>query len=276
MPNFGNTFSSILLTLVLIAVSAGQPAYGQENTMNQLDTKGNKTGLWQITSSEGIIIEKGHYRDGRKEGLWTGYYSDGSVKHEITFKEGIANGAARFYFENGQLWEEGVWREAFWVGDYRLYHANGQAAYEFTYNETGKRQGEQRYYYPDGNIMYKGKWANGAVDGHVEVYDSSGTLQQVRNYQEGAFENTTEMQQVMPENRSASPEKVISPFYGTGYHTAYKLNGKIYQKGYYREGVLHNGEEYIYDHNEELRQIRVYENGRIVKIKSGSELKEVS
>lgn len=220
-------------------------------------------------------MEEGHYSEGRKEGVWKGYYPGGAVKHEITFKDGIANGIARFYFENGQVWEEGVWREAFWVGDYRLYHSNGQAAYEFTYNEIGKRQGEQRYYYRDGNIMYKGKWANGTVDGHVEVYDTSGNLQQVRNYQNGAFENTTELRQVMPENRTASPEKVISPFYGTGFHTAYKLNGDIYQKGYYREGMLHDGEEYIYDHNEQLRQIRVYENGRVIKIKSGSELKNL-
>ncbi len=275
MPYFKNTSRLIFLLLLLIIISAGHTTYAQEALVNQVDAQGNKTGLWQINSEEGWMFEEGHYVNGHKDGLWKGYYPNGNVKHEITFKEGIANGAARFYFENGQVWEEGDWREAYWVGDYRLYHASGQAAYEFTYNETGQRQGEQRYYYPDGHLKYKGKWDNGAVDGHVEVYDSTGTLQQVRNYQDGAFENTTELRQIMPENRSASPEKVISPFYGTGYHTAYKLNGNIYQKGYYREGILHNGEEYIYDHNDRLRQIRVYENGRIIKIKSGSELKDL-
>jgi antitoxin component YwqK of YwqJK toxin-antitoxin module len=275
MPYCKNTGRFFLLLLLLISISAGHIGHAQNASVNQVDAKGNKTGLWQIVSEEGDILEEGHYTEGRKEGVWKGYYPGGAVKHEITFKEGIANGKARFYFENGQIWEEGVWREAFWVGDYRLYHSNGQAAYEFTYNEIGKRQGEQRYFYRDGNIMYKGKWDNGAVDGHVEVYDTSGNLEQVRNYKDGTFENTTELSQMMPENRSASPEKGISPFYGTGFHTAYKLDGKIYQKGYYREGVLHDGEEYIYDHNQQLRQIRVYENGRVIKIKSGSELKDL-
>lgn len=275
MLNFKNTSRFYILTLVLVVISMIQPVYAQKAPKNQLDEKGNKTGLWQIITEGGILLEEGHYLEGRKEGQWKGYYPEGNVKHEITFKEGIADGPARFYFENGQVWEEGVWREAFWVGDYRLYHSNGQAAYEFTYNEMGKRQGEQRYYYRDGHLMYKGKWANGAVDGHVEVYDSSGTLQQVRNYQDGAFENTTELPQIMPENRTGNSEKVLSPFHGTGYHTSYKTNGKIYQKGYYREGVLQNGEEYIYDHNELLRQIRIYENGRIIKIKSGSEIKDL-
>jgi len=248
--------------------------YAQETSINQLDEKGNKTGFWQITTAEGLLLEEGHFNEGRKEGLWKGYYPNGNIKHEITFVGGTANGAARFYFENGQIWEEGVWREAFWVGEYKLYHENGQAAYEFTYNEIGKREGEQHYYYPNGQIMYKGKWNNGAIDGHVEVYDESGNLQQVRNYDKGNFENSTEARQIRPENQSDNPEKTILPFYGTGYHTAYKLNGKIYQKGYYREGALHNGEEYIYDHNDKLRQIRIYENGKIIKIKSGSQLQE--
>lgn len=275
MPNFKNTSRFFLLLLILLAVGAGPAIFAQELSVNRLDAQGQKTGFWQISAAEGYLLEEGTYIAGRKDGLWKGYYQDGTLKHEITFVDGVANGPARFYFQSGQVWEEGVWREAYWVGDYRLYHSTGQAAYEFTYNEIGKRQGEQRYYYPDGNIMYKGKWDNGAVDGHVEVYDSSGTLQQVRNYQNGAFENTTELRQNMPEDRSARPDKTISPFYGTGYHTAHKLNGNLYQKGYYREGVLHNGEEYIYDHNDQLRQIRVYENGRIIKIKSGSELKDL-
>jgi len=260
------------LLVITITINNIQIAHCQESPINQINAQGKKTGFWQIESAENFIIEEGHYKNGRKDGVWKGYYPNGNIKHEITFKDGVANGPARFYFENGQLWEEGIWREAFWVGEYRLYHENGQAAYEFTYSQTGKRQGEQRYFYPDGNIMFKGKWKNGVVDGHVEVYDNKGNLKQIRNYQEGYFESTNDLQQTRPENQSSNPERVISPFYGTGYHTAYKLNGKIYQKGYYREGELHNGEEYIYDNNNKLRQIRVYENGKIVKIKSGTEL----
>jgi antitoxin component YwqK of YwqJK toxin-antitoxin module len=275
MAIFKNTIPLFLLLLIILAVSTAPTVYGQDLAMNQMDTQGEKTGWWQIASDEGYILEEGSYTEGRKNGLWKGYYPDGTLKHEITFVEGVANGPARFYFENGQVWEEGIWREAFWVGDYRLYHSNGQAAYEFSYNNVGKRQGEQRYYYRDGNIMYKGKWDNGTVDGHVEVYDSTGTLQQIRNYQDGNFKTTTDLRQNMPEDSASRPDKMITPFYGTGYHTARKLNGDIYQKGYYREGVLHNGEEFIYDHNDELRQIRVYENGRIIEIKSGSELKDL-
>lgn len=265
-------FKHFFFVVFIFLLGMAQGSFAQGQTINGFDTDNKKSGPWQLISDDGILLEEGSYYKGLKEGIWKGFYPDGTIKHEITFKEGIANGPAKFYFPDGSIWEEGVWREAFWVGEYRLYHPGGQPAYEFNYNSIGKRQGEQRYYYPDGTIKYKGKWEGGSIDGHVEVYDSIGQLQTIRNYEDGVFENSSEMSRGMPEDPASSSDKVISPFHGTGYHTAYKLNGNIYQKGYYREGVLHNGEEYVYDNSGKLRQIRIYDNGKLVKIKSGTEL----
>ena len=50
------------------------------------------------------------------------------------------------------------------------------------------------------------------------------------------------------------------------------MNGQIYQKGYYESGRFINGEEFIYDDQENLRQIRIYENGRVARIKTGDEI----
>lgn len=239
---------------------------------NSLDASGQKTGKWQYFNKEGQLTEEGEYRSGKKEGIWKAFYPDGTIKYEITFKDGVANGPAKFYFPDGSLWEEGTWKEAFWVGDYRLYHPGGKPAYEFHYNDWGKREGEQKYYYADGTIKFRGKWQDGAIDGKVEVYDSSGKLQAIRNYENGSFESTDTKPSVLPESNEREPDRIVSPFHGTGYHTAYRLDGRIYQKGYYREGILYDGEEFIYDSSGVLRQIRVYENGKLVRIKSGREI----
>lgn len=260
------------MLLSLFLLTAGQVLLAQSDTLNQVLPTGEKTGYWQLRNEEGQLVEEGRYENDRKEGLWKSYYPEGGLQHEITYQQGIANGPARFFFEDGRLWEEGNWKEAYWVGAYKLYHASGKPAYEFTYNQYGKRQGEQRYYYPDGTLKYKGKWARGQIDGHVEVYDSTGTLQQIRSYSEGSFESTTDLQLTRPEAGEANGERVLSPFHGTGQHTTRKMDGRLYQKGYFRDGVLQDGEEYIYDDQRQLRQVRIYENGKLIRIRSGSDL----
>lgn len=256
-----NLLVILFLWLLQIGASA-QPA------TNQKDENGRKTGLWVYTAEDGkTIIEEGYYTNDQKNGLWKAYYPDGKLKHQIHFDNGIAKGKATFYYADGTIWEEGIWNEYCWIGDYRLYYPNGQMAYEWTYNNQGRREGVQKYYYENGAVKYTGKWNNGQITGNVEVYDSTGILVQTRIYKDGIFESAKKPDSILPQNQESQPERSFSPFHGTGYHTLFLLNGNIDQKGYFREGKLYNGEAYVYDNEGNLRQIRVYENGKLIKVK---------
>lgn len=255
--------------LLLCLVSTFNLWAQEPEQYNQTDEQGRKTGFWIHRSEETQAkLEEGAYVNGQKHGTWKAYYPDGTLKHQITFENGIAKGKASFYYPDGTLWEEGVWNEYCWTGEYRLYYPNGQAAYEWTYNQQGHREGEQKYYFENGAVKYKGDWTNGQITGNVEVYDSTGLLVQTRVYnKEGVFETAKKPDSILPQNTESQPGKSFSPFHGTGYHTLYRLNGKVEQKGYFREGNLVNGEAYVYDDEGTLRQIRVYENGKLIKIK---------
>ena len=63
-------------------------------------------------------------------------------------------------------------------------------------------------------------------------------------------------------------EKNYSTFKGTGWHTLYRLDMQIDKKGYFETGKLIKGESYEYDENDNLLQIKVYENGKIIKVNS--------
>lgn len=267
----------LLKTVILVLLMALLPngnVSSQETQRNLFDAEGQKTGYWAIFSPEDFsIMEEGSYVDGKKDGLWKTYFPNGNVSHEITWRNGVARGSVRSYYPDGKLREEGNWQEFCWVGTYRYYHPTGQSAYEFHFNRNGRREGEQRYFYPDGVLKYRGKWDNGAILGQVEVYNATGDLVQLRNYNDsGEFESLTTNNDALKQFIAETTRPQSSPFLGTGHHTIYRMNGQIYQKGYYQNGQFITGEEFIYDDQENLRQIRVYENGRMVRIKSGEEL----
>jgi len=258
-------FSTLLLLILffyfhsnIISQSAG----------NQVNDKGQKTGYWVHYSTDGKTkLEEGNYIDDKKDGIWKAYFPDGVMKHEITYVKGSARGYAKMYYSDGTLREEGTWNEVCWTGDYRYYHPNGQAAYIWHYNKQGKREGEQKYFYENGKIKYKGTWEDGKVKTNVEVYDSTGTMIQNRIYKDGAFSESVET----PVSSSGSSDKSFSAFTGTGWHTLYRLDMQVDQKGYFEEGKLIKGETYVYDDTGKLRQIRYYDKGKIVKVEAAKE-----
>jgi antitoxin component YwqK of YwqJK toxin-antitoxin module len=255
---------SICFSLLLVLLQIGAVA---QDVQNKTDEKGKKTGFWVIQADdETTKKEEGNYANGLRTGVWKAYYPDGKLKHQITFVDGLAKGKASFYYPDGTLWEEGNWNEYCWVGEYRLYYPNGQAAYEWSYNNLGRREGVQKYYFENGSKKYVGKWGDGQVTGNVEVYDSTGVLVKTRVYKDGVFETAKKPDAILPQNQDLQSDKSFSPFYGTGDHTMFKRNGKIDKKGYFIDGKLYNGESYVYDENDILRQIRIYENGKLIKV----------
>ncbi|MDR2927522.1 MAG: hypothetical protein LBV41_04890 [Cytophagaceae bacterium] len=254
--------------IIILFVSAFAFALNSnaQNAVNQTDKQGQKTGAWIHFAKDGKTKEEeGSYLNNKKTGVWKGYFADGKLKHEITYVDGVARGHAKMYYADGTLREEGNWNESCWVGDYNYYFSNGQRAYEWHYNNSGKREGEQKYYYENGNIKYRGQWANGQVKTGVEVYDSSGKLVQNRVYKNGGYAETLEGDDLPKKQPSY---KSYSEFQGTGYHTVYRLDLQVDEKGYYEDGKLINGEKYIYDEDGKARQVRIYENGKVVKVNS--------
>ena len=91
--------------------------WSQNDTINQLDADGKKTGFWivtgQIRSNQGYcetcVIEEGVYKRSRKQGLWTKYYPNGQLKSIIEYENGKAQGHFTTFREDGSLKEMGIW-----------------------------------------------------------------------------------------------------------------------------------------------------------------------
>ncbi len=272
-----------VLILGLFFLTGFKQAFAQQDTINKTDANGLKQGYWIVYYPNTTVKkEEGKYVNGKKEGLWKFYYPSGKIKQEVTYKNNRPNGFVRIYYENGNVSEEGIWKGNKWVGKYKYYHKNGKLAYDWNYNENGKRDGIQKYYYENGNIMIEGNWKNGKENGVLREYDENGNLKVEKVFNDGKMDvnsvkiysaekktqNKEEKQQpkVVTEQKTQK-QKDLEYFRDSGFKRLYNTKGQITAEGEFDKGKLINGKKYFYDNDGNLLKINIYKNGKLVDIK---------
>lgn len=241
------------------------------DTINYSDANKLKHGLWLTFDNNGEeIVEQGVYVENKKDGWWVTYYPNGNVKHKITYKKGKAIGPAIFYYENGLISEEGVWHVDHWQGNYKFYHKNGSMAYDWNYDEAGKRTGTQKYYHKNGTLKYTGVWDKGKATGTLKIFDDQGKLITERVYNDGEFQENVAVTDGITTNEMAPKQmlaqaKPNSTFKGTGNHTVYNMNGQVEKQGFFVNGKMFTGKHCFYNADKSLSKIVHYQNGNVIR-----------
>lgn len=258
------------------------------DTINYVDANNLKQGLWKIFNhmknlpgyKPDQVVEEGYYKDSRKVGIWRRYYPNGNIKDEIEYNNNRPSGKYKIYYENGVLQEEGEWKNNRNVGTFKRYYENGNISQEFSFNESGKREGTQKYYYENGQLMIEGEWKEGKESGVLKEYYENGDLKAEKFFADGQLdpEKTKTYEPKKPiEVKKEEPAPVanvvvkkeeekpnIGAFDGNGYAKLYNLNKQISKDGIFKNYKLIDGKWYKYDENGILIKIEIYKNGRYV------------
>lgn len=286
----------LLFTFTLINIM-GFPTqsfqiYGGD-TINKVDANNMKQEKWIYFGNMVNLpeykpeqkVEEGKYRDNRKEGMWVKYFPNDKIMSEITFASNRPMGEYKIYYDNGSIQEQGVWKNNRNTGTFKRFHENGQPQQDFTFNETGKREGTQKYFHENGQVMIVGNWNEGKENGELKEYYANGDLKSVKVFNAGgmdeaktqAFEpkkpdvklpeiktevpvKETEVVQIKEEK----PNEAIGVFNGEGNHTLYNKNRLPSQKGFFEKGRLKDGTKFIYDKDGILVKKEVYKKFRYV------------
>jgi antitoxin component YwqK of YwqJK toxin-antitoxin module len=268
-----------LIICFLIAISAIAQGNGihQRDSLNHRDLNNEKQGHWIIKNqngkykgySEGQLVEEGEYVNNRKSGTWTKYYPNGNMKHELTFANNVANGYAKIYYRSGQLQEEGVWKVNRWIGDYNYYYEDGNKQYSWSYNSSGKREGEQVYYHENGTLKFVGDWANGQEAGELKEYYADGSLKSVRQFDNGKIKpeltkNIIQGKDFDGNEKTYSGKKARKAMtegqLAEGYNKVFNADGTVSKEGLFKKRKLINGKSYIYKDGIMIK-VYVYANG---------------
>ncbi len=254
----------IILILCLIVLPLAGQNYKIYNgdTINVVNNN-VKQGLWiTFDNANESIIEQGHYKNNKKTGVWSNFYPSGQKKNEITYTNGKAVGPAWFYYSDGKLSEQGNWNIDHWEGEYKFYHESGQLAYDWNYDNSGRRTGTQKYYHENGELKYEGDWVKGKTTGSLKMFNESGDLITERIYDDkGKFASNVTHTPGSNQKQVASNEREV--FKGTGMHTVYTLQGRPERKGFFVRGQLFNGQCYQYSQTGALEIIEHFENGQL-------------
>ncbi len=255
------------------------PAINQD-TLNQFDETGKKTGYWIITGKQrpqlpylpDQKIEEGKYVAHKKAGLWKRYFPNDTLQSEIHFQRGRPDGLYIIYYSNGIVEEKGMWHRNRNVGTFERNYEDGTPQQRFEFAEDGKRYGIQQYYHPNGNLAVKVSILAGKENGLMERYWETGELKMKANYVNGQVDASgikyyTPKKKLPPVVVKPNPPKLpkvlysVNSFEPNGENTLLNNNKQILQVGKFKGSRLHTGKAYNYDANGLLIDVDVYKEG---------------
>lgn len=226
MSRLYSTLLGILLTMWVFA---------QENdTINQLDSKGLKQGYWEKKAPDGSLIYQGYFEDGKPVGEMRRYYETGELKAIMNYEKGSDRVRTKIFYNDGELAGEGTYirnmKDSLWT--YYSFYSGAITSTEL-YNK-GQKHGMEKKYYPNGQVSEEIMWNNNVKHGAWNQYFDDGTRKLVSFYVFGKV---------------------------SGSYTFYWPNGNVYIQGQFMDNKR-NGKWTFYTDDGQIKSEIVYQNGK--------------
>jgi antitoxin component YwqK of YwqJK toxin-antitoxin module len=201
-------FPRLLLPFFMAALWAPVTLYAQD-TVNQVDAQGKRTGYWIKTDQAGAKVYEGRFMDGIPYGEFRYYYPDGTLKTISVFSDDGQKARSISYYRNGKLMAKGNYlnerKDSTWLfyseedstilseENYRAgvrdgiskVFLPGHILSEQTTWKNGVQDGPWELYFTDGHLKLKGSYKNGDRDGRFILYYPSGAVMITGSYREG-------------------------------------------------------------------------------------------
>lgn len=163
---------SCFIFMVITSITAT----GQEAGINQYNSAGEKTGLWEIYHDNGKLKSRGTFFEGHPVGEMIRYYPGGIIQSSMKFDSTGRQAFAKLYYENGKTAAEGKYidqkKDSLWIY-YSLY--DGRKAMS-EYYSSGKKDGPSFKYYPQEKPSEFIEWKNDLKNGKWEQYYENGQI----------------------------------------------------------------------------------------------------
>jgi antitoxin component YwqK of YwqJK toxin-antitoxin module len=242
-------YKIIFITFIFIASSLF--SFAQENSINQVDDKGYKQGLWKKYYQNGKLQYEGNFKNNKPVGELKRYTNDGVLKAVLDFEENSNNIYAKFYHPGKKIQAEGIYigqsKDSIW----NYYSEDGFLINKVPYVNDIKTGIEEKFY-NNGNLYEKTEWKEGIKDGLVLKYYDSGNVMLRIFYMNGIFDG--EYNVYGPdENILIQGQYENNKREGTWKY--YKENGHIETELKYINGVAENQEELERLENEYIEKL---------------------
>lgn len=175
-----------LFLIFLLSIIGFQPVNGQES-INQFDANGERTGVWKKYYNNKRIRYQGQFQAGKEMGVFK-YYSALSSAYPIaikTFKKNSNLATIKFYTEKGILESEGETIGKNRVGIWLYYHIDGETILSEETYEKGILNGTSRTFYLTGEMTEVSQYKDSELHGNLKRDADNGILLDDLNYKKG-------------------------------------------------------------------------------------------
>ena len=169
--------------VILLTIFSG--AIFAQDTLNVIDSKGNRQGYWRKLDSVGRVIYEGRFKDGYPAGEFRYFYPNGKLKVVSILSNQGKKAVTTSYFTNGSKMATGNYlnekKDSVWQFFSEL---NGTLASREMY-QAGLINGTSNVFYPEGGLSELLNYKNGIKDGLWEQYYVDGKLKLRGTYKAG-------------------------------------------------------------------------------------------
>lgn len=175
--------SIIFFTIVFLSISF---SFAQ-SAINQLDTNGERDGVWRKYYNNKRIRYQGEFNHGKEVGVFK-YFSAANSDHPVVIKKYNPNNSiaeVSFYTLSGFLESKGNMKGKNRVGKWFFYHEDGKTVMSEENYTNGKLDGEYKTFYKTGKSTEVAYYRDGLLDSVYKKYSIKGHLYQHFTYKAG-------------------------------------------------------------------------------------------
>jgi antitoxin component YwqK of YwqJK toxin-antitoxin module len=214
-----------------------------QDTINQKDPQGNKTGFWRKINANGEKIYEGHFKAGVPVGEFRYFYPDGKLKTLSVMSSKGHLARTTSYFPTGKKMAQGNYldekKDSLWM----FYSETADTIVSEEFYRDGQKNGVSRTFYPRKGVSELTTWKNGIQDGLWEEYYTSGKIKLRASFtagqKEGPFKTFYETGKVMMSGQYTDGRQA-------GTWDYFDDKGLITKKEYYRNGMVIKTDEFTH------------------------------
>jgi len=173
------------LLLVFFILTTTASFSQQPDTINKVDEKGLKQGVWKKYHPNGIVRYEGQFKNDKPTGTFKHYDDKGKLSMKVHHFPNTSY--ANMYYQTGELKATGKYVNQQKDSTWMYYHDNGHPlAEEFYFN--GKREGTWKIFYSNGKIAEEKNYTDNIEHGDWIEYYESGKIKSKSTYDKGRME----------------------------------------------------------------------------------------
>jgi len=240
--NFATMKIRCIIPIILVIILGCEAVQAQSykvfkgDTINRVDSKGKKQGVWKRYYENDQLFSVANFKDDVALGTTTTYYKTGERQSDLVHATDGKTSRMKMYWPNGKLKATGKYigqsKDSIWV----FYNQTDSISSIESY-KLGKPHGKWLVYFSNGVVSEETNYLEGVKSGTSISYFADGKIKNVRSYKSGSLDG----------------ESVIN-----------HPSGKPFIKGTYSKGLMNGNWMYTNEYGG-VDSVQTYTKGKLIK-----------